>query len=150
VELYESVKTFKVGAEVSGLGTAAELPSGGTSTVAVIAGGGTMAVGGVGILGGTKNMTTLALQALQKSGGTTYNGHPTDEHGNKLGGDGKNSQINRTRSNTRDAARNKSLNKGAGAVEHKNPRQGRPHFHPADGNGEKKPSSTHHEYPGMM
>ena len=78
--------------------------------------------------------------------GVTAGGQATDEFGNKLGPSGKR-QVDRTRSNTREAARNKALNEGSGAVEHRIPRQGAPHFHPTNNQGKKKPSSTHHEYP---
>ena len=78
--------------------------------------------------------------------GVTSSGQATDEHGNKLGPSGD-KQINTTRSNTREAARNRALNEGSGAVEHSNPKEGNPHFHPTDNKGKKKPSSTHHEYP---
>jgi RHS repeat-associated protein len=78
--------------------------------------------------------------------GVTAGGQATDAHGNKLGPSGE-AQVNKTKSNTREAARNKALNQGPRVVEHRAPRQGRPHFHPADRDGEKTPSSTHHEYP---
>ena len=98
---------------------------------------------------------TVATTHLLKSGsgpkaddapGVTSNGQATDEHGNKLTG-AKKPQVNESGpSNTREAARNKALDKGAGAVEHSNPRRGDPHFHPTDKQGEKKPSSTHFTY----
>ena len=67
-------------------------------------------------------------------------------HRNKLGQSGD-TQVNRTRSNTREGANNRARDQGSRTVEHRNPKQGKPHFHPADINGKKKPSSTHHEYP---
>jgi hypothetical protein len=76
----------------------------------------------------------------------TSSGQATDEHGNKLGPSRK-PMVNETGpSNTREAARNNALNNGSGAVEHRNPKQGDPHFHPADNQGNKKPSSTHYTY----
>lgn len=78
--------------------------------------------------------------------GVTAGGQATDAHGNKLGPSGE-TQIDRTRSNTREGARNRALGEGSGAVEHSNPRVGNPHWHPTDAQGNKKPSSTHHEYP---
>jgi len=78
--------------------------------------------------------------------GVTAGGQATDEHGNKLGPSGE-KQVNKTQSNTREGARNKALNEGSGAVDHHNPKQGKPHFHPKDNKGNKKPSSPHHEYP---
>jgi RHS repeat-associated protein len=79
--------------------------------------------------------------------GVTAGGQATDKHGNKLGPSGD-EQINKTKSNTREDARNKALNEGSGATEHSNPKDGQPpHFHPADAKGVKKPNSTHHQYP---
>jgi len=78
--------------------------------------------------------------------GVTAGGQATDAHGNKLGPSGE-TQIDRTRSNTREGARNRALGEGSGAVEHSNPRVGSRHWHPTDAQGNKKPSSTHHEYP---
>ena len=78
--------------------------------------------------------------------GVTAGGQATDKYGNKLG-PSRETQVNTTRSNTREAARNRALNEGSGAVEHSNPTEGNPHFHPTDNKGKKKPSSTHHEYP---
>ena len=78
--------------------------------------------------------------------GVTAGGQATDAHGNKLGPSGE-TRVDRTRSNTREDARNRALGGGSGAVEHSNPSKGRPHWHPTDGKGNKRPSSTHHEYP---
>jgi hypothetical protein len=78
--------------------------------------------------------------------GVTAGGQATDAHGNKLGPSGK-PQVNETNSNTREAARNRALGQGSGAVEHSNPRVGRPHWHPTDAQGNKKPGSTHNNYP---
>ena len=78
--------------------------------------------------------------------GVSAGGQATDEHGNKLGPSGK-PQVNETESNTREGARNRALDEGSGATEHANPSKGKPHFHPTDGDGDKKPTSTHHNYP---
>ena len=78
--------------------------------------------------------------------GVTAGGQATDEHGNRLGPSGK-PQVNKTKSNTRKGAQDKALSEGSGTVEHSTPTVGRPHFHPTGADGEKKPSSTHHEYP---
>ena len=78
--------------------------------------------------------------------GVTAGGQATDVHGNKLGPSGK-PQVNETNSNTREDAGNRDLNEGSGKVEHANPAQGQPHFHPADKQRNKKPTSTHHNYP---
>jgi RHS repeat-associated protein len=78
--------------------------------------------------------------------GVTAGGQATDEHGNKLGPGGR-PQVNKTKSTTREGARNKALNEGSGAVEHRTPARGKPHFHPTTKGGEKQSHSTHHEYP---
>jgi RHS repeat-associated protein len=79
--------------------------------------------------------------------GQTYNGQATDRFGNKLGPSGER-QTNNTQSNPREGARNRALNEGSGATEHRNPRDGGPpHFHPTNNHGKKKPNSTHHQYP---
>jgi hypothetical protein len=79
--------------------------------------------------------------------GTTASGQATDKYGNKLGPSGE-PQINKTNSNTREGARSKALNEGSNAVNHNNPKDGQgPHYHSADAQGEKKPNSTHHNYP---
>jgi len=78
--------------------------------------------------------------------GVSAGGQATDAHGNKVGPSGD-VQVNKTKSTTREGARNKALGEGSGAVEHATPTVGAPHFHPTGADGEKKPSSTHHEYP---
>jgi RHS repeat-associated protein len=79
--------------------------------------------------------------------GVTAGGQATDEHGNKIGPSGK-PQVNETGSKTREGARNKALGEGSGATEHAAPKTGKPHWHPTGADGEKKPTSTHHNYPG--
>ena len=78
--------------------------------------------------------------------GVSASGQATDQYGNKLGPSGK-PMIHETNSNTREGARNRALNEGSGATEHPNPTRGDPHFHPTDAQGDKKPNSTHHNYP---
>ena len=78
--------------------------------------------------------------------GVTAGGQATDKYGNKLGPSGD-PQVDKTKSTTREGARNKALNEGSKAVEHKKDEKSGPHYHPADASGAKKPSSTHHEYP---
>jgi hypothetical protein len=78
--------------------------------------------------------------------GVTAGGQATDRYGNKLGPSGE-PQVNETDSNTREDARNRALGEGSGAEEHANPTAGKPHFHPTDAQGNKKPGSTHHNYP---
>ncbi|HEY0024965.1 MAG TPA: RHS repeat-associated core domain-containing protein [Longimicrobium sp.] len=79
--------------------------------------------------------------------GQTAGGRATDEHGNVLGPSGRPAVHQRnhpTRKRAQDAARNE----GQGPpVHHPNPTRGDPHFHPADRNGNKLPTSTHHNYP---
>jgi hypothetical protein len=79
--------------------------------------------------------------------GVTAGGQATDVHGNKIGPSGK-PQVNETESTTREGAKNKALGEGAGATEHAAPTVGKPHWHPTGADGEKKPTSTHHNYPG--
>jgi hypothetical protein len=79
--------------------------------------------------------------------GVTAGGQATDKFGHKLGPSGE-KQVNNTKSNTREGARNKARNEGSGVTEHRNPKDGQPpHFHPTDAQGKKVPSSTHHSYP---
>jgi len=79
----------------------------------------------------------VALSTKAKDApGVTAGGQATDEHGRKLGPSGE-PQHNETNSNTRERARNKALNQGSGAVNHPNPRAGKPHFHPTDAQGNK-------------
>jgi hypothetical protein len=59
-------------------------------------------------------------------------GHPaggqaTNEHGQKLGPNGK-PQVNNVNKNTREKAKN-AANKGSGTIEDTNPKRGDPHFH---------------------
>ncbi len=91
--------------------------------------------------------STMSGPRAASAPGVTAGGQATDLHGNKLGPSGK-PQVNETESNTREAARNKALGGGNTAVEHSNPKTGRPHFHPADESGKKKPNSAHHNHPG--
>ena len=44
----------------------------------------------------------------------------------------------------KDAARNAGKK---APVKHTNPQKGGNHYHPTDENGEKQPTSAHHEYP---
>jgi len=110
-----------------------------------------VAVAGVGIAGHGTLVLGNTLKSISQgpkaadAPGVTAGGQATDEHGNKLGPSGD-KQIDKTRSNTREGANNRALNEGSRSVEHANPSEGKQHFHPADRNGEKKPSSTHHEY----
>jgi RHS repeat-associated protein len=81
------------------------------------------------------------------SQGRTSSGAKTDQHGNKLGPSGK-PQVNTVRHSTQKAAKDAARNEGKGApVKHTNPNKGNDHYHSTDKDGNKKPSSTHHEYP---
>jgi RHS repeat-associated protein len=81
----------------------------------------------------------------EEAPGVTAGGQATDKYGNKLTGSRK-VQINKTKSSTREGARNKALKEGSGAVEHRNPTRGERHWHPTGKDGKKVPGSTHHEY----
>jgi hypothetical protein len=77
--------------------------------------------------------------------GVTAGGQATDRFGNKTAPSGS-PQINKTRSNTREGARNKALNQGSKAEEHRTPKRGRRHFHPRRANGKKTRDNPHHEF----
>jgi RHS repeat-associated protein len=133
----------------------------GSGLITVFSGGATSevtvpsAIAGVaGVAGSLVNAEKIVTAPIhQKSGGpkaeeasgVSAGGQATDPHGSKLGPSGK-PMVNETMSKTRDAARGKALNEGSRAVEHRNPRRGQRHFHPADAAGKKKPTSTHHNY----
>jgi RHS repeat-associated protein len=136
-------------AVVSGTGGIVTSPT----VVGAVAGGVGVAAG-VGIVsGGLVNAARVVTTPIHQKGGpsgenspgVSSSGHPTDQHGNKLGPSGK-PMVNTTRSTTREAARNRALREGSRTVEHRNPKRGEGHFHPADFAGKKKPVSTHHEY----
>lgn len=146
--------TSDAGKGAVAVGLAGELPSAGTSTSLVVVGAGATAVGTVAEAGAAANLAKIVTTPMQSSGqgpkaanaaGVTAGGQATDKYGNKLGPSGK-PQVNETNSNTREGARNRALNEGSGVEEHSNPQQGDPHFHPTDNEGNKKPSSTHHNY----
>jgi hypothetical protein len=81
-----------------------------------------------------------------KSSGQTASGHPTDQHGNKLGPSGK-PQVNTVKHPSQKKAKDAARNEGKGApVKHTNPQKGGDHYHPTDKKGNKRPNSTHHEY----
>ncbi|HEY3973976.1 MAG TPA: RHS repeat-associated core domain-containing protein [Candidatus Sulfotelmatobacter sp.] len=147
---------FPVAPELPALGkivtTALDAVAGAvTSTTVAVAGAFAYLVGP-----GTSNVCTCSTdqpQAKTSGGpkaadapGVTAGGQATDVHGNKRGPSGK-PQVNETNSNTREGARNRTLGQGSGAVEHTNPAVGKPHFHPTDREGNKKPNSTHNNYP---
>ena len=78
--------------------------------------------------------------------GQTASGHPTDKRGNKLGPSGK-PQVNTVKHPSQKSAKDAARNEGKGApVKHPSPQKGNSHYHPVDKNGNKKPTSTHHEY----
>ncbi len=124
----------------------AVVPAGG---VVVAVGGAALVVhGGAVLINTAKNIVNEKSStgpSAENSPGVSSSGQATDQHGNKLGPSGK-PMVNKTRSTTREAARSKALNEGSRVVEHRNPKRGERHFHPADAAGKKKPSSTHHDY----
>ncbi len=136
----------QAGAGTAGLGVAASAPSGGVSLVATAGGVVSMAQGGVAALAGFAHAGAYLSKNTTAGSDMSASGQATDKYGNKLGPSGK-PMVHETQSNTREAARNKALNDGVGAVEHGNPKHGKPHFHATDLRGEKKPASTHHNYP---
>jgi malic enzyme len=110
------------------------------STAVTVEGAGAATMGAV-------NLMKASGPKAANAPGITAGGQATDEHGNKLGPSGE-KQINSTSSNTREGANNKALNEGSSSVNHNNPKDGQgPHIHSGDAQGNKKPSSTHHEYP---
>ena len=77
--------------------------------------------------------------------GVTAGGQATNEHGQKLGPNGK-PQVNNVNKNTREKAKN-AANKGSGTIEDTNPKRGDPHFHTKRGDGTKKRDNVHYNYP---
>ncbi len=147
-----------VGAGIAGVvGTSASVGGAGVAVATsptgagVVAGGAVAVAGAATAIGAAKEIgaivtTPMAAVKANDAPGTSASGQATDAHGNKLGGSGK-PQQHSTTSNTREAARNRALNEGSTAVNHSNPKQGQPHFHAGDAEGNKTPNSVHHEYP---
>ena len=76
----------------------------------------------------------------------TSAGQKTDRYGNVLGESGK-PRVNTVHHPTQKEAKDAARNQGKGRpVKHKSPKLGKPHYHPTDRNGLKKPNSTHHEF----
>jgi RHS repeat-associated protein len=95
---------------------------------------------------GLPSATVHAADNSKKAAGTTSSGHPTDEHGNKLGPSGK-PQVNTVTHSSRKQALNAARQEGQGApVLHNSPKKGERHFHATDSEGDKVPNSTHHEF----
>lgn len=103
------------------------------------------AVGAHGVGAAAQGITHL-MKSASGEVGVSSSGQKTDKYGNKLGGSGK-PQQHETNSNTREKANNKALNEGSRSVNHSNPKSGQPHVHAADAEENKKPNSTHHNYP---
>lgn len=135
-----------VGLDATGVGAVLSVPVGAVSTGLILHGTATGMIGGANLIKDANQTSSGGGPKADQAPGVTSSGQATEQHGNKLGPSGE-PQVNTTKSNTREAARNKALNEGSGAVEHRTPKQGDPHFHPTDNQGKKKPSSTHHEYP---
>ena len=65
----------------------------------------------------------------------------------ETGGSGK-PRIHKKPHPSRKRAEEAAAEEGPGPpINHPHPKRGRPHFHPADEEGEKIPGGTHHEYP---
>ncbi|AEU36103.1 RHS repeat-associated core domain protein [Granulicella mallensis MP5ACTX8] len=79
--------------------------------------------------------------------GITAGGQATDQYGNKIGPSGK-AQIDQVDHTGKKSARDAARRGGKGKpVQHPSPTKGKPHFHPTDSEGEKLPTSVHHNYP---
>ena len=137
----------------SGNGFAGEIAAGGAEVICIILEpcGAAESIGlGIGIILEAADLYLLTRRntgpKADTAAGVTAGGQATNQYGEKLGPSGE-PQVNQTDSNTREDANNRS-NQGTGTVEHSNPTTGKPHFHPADAQGNKKPGSTHHNYPG--
>jgi RHS repeat-associated protein len=79
--------------------------------------------------------------------GVTAGGQAANEHGEKLGPSGK-PMVHDADMPSKKAAKDAARNAGQGTpVQHPSPRKGKPHFHPSDSDGKKKPGSTHYNYP---
>jgi RHS repeat-associated protein len=83
---------------------------------------------------------------FDKATGQSSSGHPTDQHGNKLGPSGK-PMIHQINHSSRKKARDAARNAGDGRpMQHPSPRRGEPHFHATKKNKKVK-DGTHHNYP---
>lgn len=109
--------------DATGVGAIAGVPINVVSTAAVIHGSVTSVTGATNLGKDAANAISNNNSGNEPSGlkakdapEVTAGGQATDEHGNKLGPSGK-PQVNETNSNTREGARNKSLNEGSTAVE---------------------------------
>src|SRR5207245_1896345 len=118
----------------TGVGAIIGVPANVISTGLMVHGGGTAIAGGAHLLNDLHQMQSRNNEGknsgpkAKDAPGVTSSGQATDEDGNKRAPSGK-AQINKTRSGTREGARNRALSEGSGAVEHKNPRRGDRHFH---------------------
>jgi RHS repeat-associated protein len=90
--------------------------------------------------------TVVQTEQKKQAPVQTASGNPTDKHGNKLGPSGK-PQVNTVKHPSQKKAKDAARKEGKGApVKHPNPKKGKSHYHPTDKDGNKKPTSTHHEY----
>jgi RHS repeat-associated protein len=102
---------------------------------------------GLNNLGTQSGRVNTSTDNKTQSSGQTASGHPTDAHGNKLGPSGK-PQVNTVNHSSMKKAKDAARAGGQGTpVKHTNPKKGGDHYHSTDNNGDKKPNSTHHEYP---
>ena len=102
----------------------------------------------------TTNLAKSAAEQTSSGGpkpkdapGVSAGGQATNEHGEKLGPSGKPAvhQVDHpTVKGAKDAARAEGKR---APVKHPSPKKGEPHFHATDSKGNKKPASTHHNYP---
>lgn len=143
-----AVATSAVNATIASGGTAIAI-SGPTALL----GGGLALHGQIVRTNGVNNLATQSGRVnvtgdnKTQSPGQTASGHPTDAHGNKLGPSGK-PQVNTVNHSSMKGAKDAARAGGQGApVKHTNPNKGGDHYHSTDRSGNKKPNSTHHEYP---
>jgi RHS repeat-associated protein len=125
--------------DATGAGAALGVPVGAVSTGAVMQG-----VAAVGT-------ATTNLVKASESPGQTYNGHPTDKYGNKLGGSGEARAKVQGHGNSPKAAKDAARadgNKGSKPIKDPAHSEGvtKPHYHPTDAQGNRKPGATHHTY----
>jgi RHS repeat-associated protein len=145
-----------IGATVGGIvALGCTVGSGGVCSLGAPALVGFFATGGAAVGGLAGTIVEMASGSKRKNAGNsgrnapgqTAGGRATDEHGNVLGPSGE-PAIHQVDHSTRKRAKDAARNEGQGApVQHPSPQRGEPHFHPADRDGNKKPGSTHHNYP---
>ena len=121
--------------------------SAGICTLAAPAIVGFFAAGGATVGGLIGTVMDMGGNSGKNAPGQTAGGRATDEYGNVLGPSGApaNHEVDHA---TKKAAKDAARKEGKGPpVNHPSPKRGKPHYHPTGPDGEKIPSSTHHNYP---